>query len=71
LEEGKPGFGGITMGRDTTNRDKGGRPHRKRQGGLRRIDDVLNELLAQWSLRSPQLKIVVVTRDPGRRPRPR
>ena len=39
--------------------------------GLQRMDDVLQELLAQYSARFPQYKFVIVSpaRKPGARPR--
>lgn len=34
----------------------------KRRAGVQRIDDVLEELLAQYSVRFPQFKIVIAGR---------
>ena len=48
------------MREDTAARDNGHQD--KRWGGVQRIDDVLEELLAQYSVRFPQLKVVIVGR---------
>ncbi len=50
------------MRKDTGTRDDGHRQD-KRQVGVQRMDDVLKELLAQYSARFPQFKIMLVGRN--------
>jgi hypothetical protein len=54
------------MRRDITTFGRGGRQQVKRSIGVRRMDDVLQELLALYSARFPQYKIVLVS--PARQP---
>ena len=49
------------MWKDTGSRDDGHRQD-KRLAGVQRMDDVLKELLAQYSAQFPQLKIMLVGR---------
>ena len=49
------------MGRDTAARDDC-QQQDKRRAGMQRMDELLQELLAQYSLQFPQLKIVIIGR---------
>ena len=49
------------MRKDTGTRDDGHRQD-KRRADVQRMDDVLKELLAQYSVRFPQFKIMIVGR---------
>ena len=54
------------MRKDTAAFDDGHQD--KQQASVQRIDDVLEELLAQYSVRFPQLKIVIVGRTDDAHP---
>ena len=49
------------MRKNPTTRDDGHRQD-KRRADVQRIDDVLKELLAQYSVRFPQFKIIIIGR---------
>ncbi len=49
------------MGKHTATRDDRHQQD-KRRASVQRIDDVLKELLAQYSVQFPQLKIVIIGR---------